>query len=59
MGISHHCHHQEDENIRAFVDYTNKNYHPLPFINDILNEVVDHELYCLRMVIVGITKSRL
>jgi hypothetical protein len=48
MGISHHCHHQEDENIRAFIDYTNKNYHPLPFINGILNEVVDHELYCLK-----------
>jgi len=36
------------ENIRAFVDYTNKNCHPLPFINDILNEVVDHELYCFK-----------
>lgn len=36
------------ENIKAFVDYTNKNYHSLPFINDILNEVVDHELYSFK-----------
>jgi hypothetical protein len=33
------------ENISAFVDYINKNYHLFPFINDILNEVVDHEFY--------------
>jgi hypothetical protein len=36
------------ENISAFVDYTNKNYHPFPFINDILNEVVDHEFYSFK-----------
>jgi hypothetical protein len=36
------------ENIRAFVDYIDKNYHPLPFINDILNEVVDHVLYSFK-----------
>jgi len=31
-----------------FVDYTNKNYNPLPFINYILNEEVDHELYSFK-----------
>jgi len=36
------------ENIRAFVDHTNKNYHSLPFINEILNEVVDHGLYSFK-----------
>lgn len=36
------------EKLRTFVDYTNKNFHPLPFINDILNEVVDHELYSFK-----------
>jgi hypothetical protein len=36
------------EKLRAFVDYSNKNYHPLPFINENLNEVVDHELYSFK-----------
>jgi len=48
IGISHHCPIKKIENIKAFVDYTNKNYHSLPFINDILNEVVDHELYSFK-----------
>jgi len=29
-----------------FNDCTNKDYYPLPFINDILDEVIGNELYC-------------